>query len=209
MLLGALIIVGGLFSGDSRLGSVFPLILIVNHTLLLTLTLVAARANGLGLRELGWGLGSSRPPRSRLFIPVELAIGLVAGLALAAISRFFTGPLVVAAARTFGDIGGLPLEFKASFDWLVAVTLFAGVAHETLYRGYALRVLGERQGIVRAVLVSSVFFAVFHWPQGLLTVVSIIPDGVAFCLLVLWRKNLWVPFAAHVVFNLSTLLIFS
>ena len=141
-------------------------------------------------------------------MPVELLIGIGAGLVLALMGRFLTGPLSLAVAPVLGDFGRVPIIFDSSPAWLFAITLFAGVTHETLYRGYALRVLGERNGVAWAVVISSIFFALFHWPQGLLTVVSIVPDGIFLCLLALWRRNLWAPLSAHAGFNLTSLLLF-
>ena len=56
-------------------------------------------------------------------------------------------------------------------------------------------------------VISSIFFALFHWPQGLVTAVSIVPDGIFLCLLALWRRNLGAPLAAQAGFNLASLLL--
>ena len=215
LLLGALIFAAALFSGVSvsdwspasiaRFSALFPYVLGINHILLFALTIVAMKADRLSLSEIGWGRSAVGKPEIRLRVPIELLIGIGAGLVLVLMSRFLTGPLVLAAALSFADIGRLPIVFDNSPAWLGAVTFFAGVTHETLYRGYALRVLSERNGVVRAVIVSSIFFALFHWPQGLLAVISIVPDGIFLCLLALWRRNLWAPLAAHAGFNLASL----
>ncbi len=192
----------------ARFSALFPYLLIVNHILLFTLTVLAMKADGLSLGAIGWGRSAVGAPEMKLRVPIELLIGIGAGLVLALMGRFFTGPLSLAAAPVFGDFGRVPIIFDTSPAWLFAITLFAGVTHETLYRGYALRLLGELNGAVWAVAVSSIFFALFHWPQGLLTVVSIVPDGIFLCLLALWRRNLWAPLSAHAGFNLASLLLF-
>ena len=218
LLLGALMFVAALFSGVpvsgwspasiARFSALFPYLLIVNHTVLFALTVLAVRADGLSLGAIGWGRSAVGKPEMKLQAPVELLVGIGAGLVLALMGRLLTGPLSLAVAPVLGDFGRVPIIFDSWPAWLFAITLFAGVTHETLYRGYALRVLGERNGVAWAVVISSIFFALFHWPQGLLTVVSIVPDGIFLSLLALWRRNLWAPLSAHAGFNLASLLLF-
>ncbi len=191
----------------ARFSALFPYLLIVNHVLLFSLTVLAVRSDGLTLGGIGWVLSPEGGRKRRFWLPEEVLIGIGAGGILALIGWLVTGPLIMLSAQAFGDVGRLPIGFDATPAWLVAVTLFAGVTHETLYRGYALRVLGERNGVVWAVVISSIFFALFHWPQGLVTAVSIVPDGIFLCLLALWRRNLWAPLAAHAGFNLASLLL--
>ncbi|HEX5086388.1 MAG TPA: CPBP family intramembrane glutamic endopeptidase [Nocardioides sp.] len=94
-----------------------------------------------------------------------------------------------------GDVGLLLL--------LVALSWTLGAfVEEVAFRGFLLtrlrEVLGEgRVAVVVGVLVSSVLFGVLHSEQGVVGVVVVALDGVAFCCLRLFYATLWASVLAH------------
>ena len=81
------------------------------------------------------------------------------------------------------------------------------------FRGYLLTRLRELLGggpaaLAAAVLVSSVLFGVLHGEQGVVGVVAVALDGVAFCLLRLYYGTVWAPVLAHGFNNTLGLLTF-
>lgn len=86
---------------------------------------------------------------------------------------------------------------------LVALSWTLGAfVEEVAFRGFLLtrlrEVLGEgRVAVVVAVLVSSVLFGVLHSEQGLVGVVVVALDAVAFCGLRLYYGTLWASVLAH------------
>jgi membrane protease YdiL (CAAX protease family) len=94
-----------------------------------------------------------------------------------------------------GDVGLLLLLVLLSW------TLGAFV-EELAFRGFLLtrlrEVLGDgRVALAVAVLVSSVLFGVLHSEQGLVGVVVVALDGIAFCALRLYYGTLWASVLAH------------
>jgi membrane protease YdiL (CAAX protease family) len=94
-----------------------------------------------------------------------------------------------------GDVGLLLL--------LVALSWTLGAfVEEVAFRGFLLtrlrEVLGERRGaLAAAVVLSSVLFGVLHTEQGLVGVLVVALDGVAFCALRLYYGSLWASVLAH------------
>jgi uncharacterized protein len=73
---------------------------------------------------------------------------------------------------------------------------------EVAFRGYLFTRLretcgGGRTAVVVAVLVSSLLFGVLHSEQGVVGVVVVALDGIAFCGLRLYYGTVWAPVLAH------------
>lgn len=180
-----------------EIGLWLPYLLIINHILLFGLLLLFMISDGLSLRAIGWVL-----PGGRKSLLTEAVIGAAGGMTLGLINKFFVSPLIIAAAQRYGDYAPLPVVMDNYIAWIFAATVFAGIAEESLYRGYALeRLQSGGMSVYRAVLISSLFFALFHWAEGFWAMLTVPFDAAFLCALVLWRRSLVVPFAAHVMVN--------
>jgi uncharacterized protein len=85
---------------------------------------------------------------------------------------------------------------------LVLTWTLAAVGEELAYRGYLqtrMRELfeSERAGLVVAILISSLLFGIAHSEQGVVGVVAITLDAVAFSVLRYRYKTLWASVFAH------------
>lgn len=176
-------------------GLSLPYLLIINHTLLFALLLGLMKPTKLS--AIGWRL-----PRGWKSLVPEALIGAAAGIALGLLNKYAVSPLIVAAGERFGDYAPLPVVMDNYAAWVVATTIFAGVAEESVYRGYALEKLQKGMSIYGAVLVSSLFFAVFHWAEGFWAMLTIPFDAALLCALMLWRRTLIVPLSAHAMVNI-------
>ena len=148
-------------------------------------------------------LEAAKPGRTRALWatsdwPVDLAIGVAAGLA--------GGLLSVLLVKAFGWARRLESEFGwilgGQRAWEIAwIALLSGCAEEFLFRG----ALQEKFGI----WIATAVFAVIHWPVNpnfrawpFLAAVA----GLGFGGLQLWTDSLVAPAAAHVVVNFVNLL---
>ena len=94
-----------------------------------------------------------------------------------------------------GDLGLLLLLVLLSWT-------LGAVVEEVAFRGFLLTRLREllgpgRAALVAAVAVSSVLFGVLHSEQGVVGVVAVALDGVAFCALRLYWDTVWAAVLAH------------
>ncbi|MDX1502026.1 MAG: CPBP family intramembrane glutamic endopeptidase [Thermoanaerobaculia bacterium] len=131
----------------------------------------------------------------------ELALGTAAGLAAWAV---VLGILIALGSLVWalGGADSLPREPPPVVPWMAALPLWlrlalslsAGVAEETFFRGF----LQPRVGIA----LSSVLFVLAHlsYEQPLM-LVGIALLSVIFALLVAWRQSVWAAVAAHTVFD--------
>ncbi|MEP6900083.1 MAG: CPBP family intramembrane glutamic endopeptidase [Rhodanobacter sp.] len=92
--------------------------------------------------------------------------------------------------------------------WRFISTIRAAVSEEVLFRGYAIERIEELSGRrTVAVLVSCAIFTLAHvgswgWSHELIVAVG----GLAFSLLYLWRRNLWVNIIAHFIVDAVSVL---
>jgi uncharacterized protein len=102
---------------------------------------------------------------------------------------------VSAFADLEGNVGKLALL-------LVLGWILGALVEETAFRGYLLTRMRElfgsgRIGLWLAVLVSSLLFGVAHTEQGLVGVLVVSLDGIAFSVLRLHYRTLWASVLAH------------
>jgi uncharacterized protein len=140
----------------------------------------------------------------------NIAIGLCAGLLITAVlgaMYFIVLPALhlsdsVASSANAGALMATP------FWWRFISTLRAAVAEEVLFRGYAIERMEELSGSrTAAVVVSCAIFTFAHvsswgWSHELFVAVG----GLAFSLLYLWRRNLWVNILAHFIVDAVSVL---
>ena len=138
------------------------------------------------------------------------AIGILGGVAVLAVlgtMYFLVLPVLhlndaVAATANGGALMATP------FWWRLISTVRAAVSEEVLFRGYAMERIEELTGsrTVATVLSLAVFtldhVAYWGWSHELIVAVG----GLAFSLLYLWRRNLWVNIVAHFIVDAASVL---
>lgn len=137
-------------------------------------------------------------------------IGVVAGVAVLAVlgaMYFLVLPALhlndsVAATANGGALLATP------FWWRLVSTVRAAVSEEVLFRGYAMERIEELTGsrVVATALSLAVFTLdhVTYWGWSHELVVA--TGGLAFSLLYLWRRNLWVNIIAHFIVDAASVL---
>jgi membrane protease YdiL (CAAX protease family) len=87
------------------------------------------------------------------------------------------------------------------------VALSAGVCEETIYRGFALRVLrGRGWRLWQAILLAGISFALIHGLLGAMALPLFLISALIFSALFLWRGNLWLAIYVHVMWDMMTVL---
>ncbi len=202
----ASVVVGFQTQGDAQaIANAVPLTmpfgLVVIQIVMLILFWMALRRDGLSLREIGWRV------QAKQNLLLEIFIGAAAGVVLALMYIFFLSPLQINLANTFGNY--VPADDltktlgSALAPFFIANVLLAPFVEENIYRGYALTRLAPRHGMPVAIVISCIFFGLLHWTGGFWYIVltGVVAGGL-FCGLLAWRKNIYAPFAAHLLLNL-------
>ena len=154
---------------------------------------IMLRLEGRPVRELGFPLDRSAP--------IWVAGGLALGVALALVG---IGLIAVAGGvRWLPDTGGARewLSTGGASLWMFGLP---AAAEESMLRGYLLLVLSEVRGAGRALIITSVAFALLHLPNpgiGWLALVNICAAGLFLGALVLRTGNLWWATGAHLGWN--------
>lgn len=184
---------------EQRIEAALPYLLAVNHVSLFLLLLWILRRRGETLSEIGWSVGDSS-------LPAELVVGLAAALGLYLFKEFAIDSLSAMAegrGATFTslfrfDLGQVDVAMAVAASGLVFI-------EESIYRGFAIPRLRRRFGVVAAVVLSTMFFALLHWGNGPFALVSSFLLGLLFASLYLWRGDLVAPTVAHAGYNLLVL----
>lgn len=173
------------------------------HILLGVLLLLAALLALLFAAEarVAWVL----PPLARSL--TDVSIGVIAGALLAVAYFWWLAPMLEALQRSVGDYvppgSVLPAVSGKLGLFLVANLVLAPWVEETLYRGIALPLLAAHVGVFWAVVLTCLFFGLLHWAGGFwyMLLTGVVAGGL-FAGLLLWRRNILAPFAAHLMLNL-------
>lgn len=138
---------------------------------------------------------------------VDALIGVVAGVALAALYFVWLEPALRSLQKVYGDYvppGSILPSLSGNLAlFFVANVILAPLVEETVYRGIALPVLSAKLGSVVAVTLSCLAFGALHWAGGfwyMLLTGSI--AGGSLAALYLWRGGILAPFVAHLTLNL-------
>jgi membrane protease YdiL (CAAX protease family) len=164
-----------------------------SQTYLLSLVgiiLVVVHLEGATLASLGWQGASIS--------------SVLWGLVLAAGLMWIVYPVTVALFRAMGIVGytdGLG-KLAALPRWsLVLAAIVAGIAEETLYRGFALTRIAELTGSsIVAIFLTTLIFAVVHqrlWGWG--ASVGFVVSGLVLSAFFMWRQDLLANILAHAV----------
>lgn len=128
----------------------------------------------------------------------EVLVGIAAGVSL----FIFSGVLMVLLEPILPST--LSREARPTWAaWVYAVALVTAFApiEEIVWRGYAIRCLGEYMRRWQAALVASLAFGLMHWWGGPAHVVTSAIVGMAFSVLYLRRRTLVANITAHVVLD--------
>lgn len=195
--------------GDSsviprELGAWFPYIAMINHTLLLLITVQFARSEGISFGQLGWR-------QTKRTWMLDAAIGVGAGIVIFLLQTHVAEPMVTT-IRNGLQVSSMRPESTPVLSFnvagLIAGTLFAGIVEETVYRGYIQPQLTASLGTIVGVLVTTAGFAIgLHWGLGPWSLIVVFFDGLLLALLFEWRKNLLACALAHAVVNAMVVMI--
>ncbi|MBE0475667.1 MAG: CPBP family intramembrane metalloprotease [Coriobacteriia bacterium] len=170
--------------------------LALNYALLVGVVWYAARRRGQALAP-AVGL-------RRVSIPAALGLGAVVAFAarLAIIAWVvLLGALGIELPGEGVDITRLLPFTPAGVAVTVALAaVVAPVAEEIVFRGVLVTALARKRSEATAFVVSAALFAALHF--NAFTLVPIFMLGVALAWLFLRTRTLWIPIAAHSVFNL-------
>lgn len=85
---------------------------------------------------------------------------------------------------------------------LIVVVLLGPVVEETIYRGLMMTRLQKSVPIWLAVAFTAMAFSVIHYSGGIGQLIGTAWNGVFYCLIFLWTKNIRASILAHIVNNL-------
>lgn len=177
-----------------------PYLLAVNHTIVFAMLLFFLHRDNETLRSIGWSL------RNRRF-PVEAAAGVVLALGLYLFKEFgLDSAMALADGRrpTFTSLFRFRFE-AAELPLMVVATCFIFV-EESVYRGYAEKMLTPQVGVYGAWIASSILFGFLHWGNGPAAVVNTAILGALMYGAFLWRKNLVAVTVGHALYNAMVIL---
>lgn len=168
---------------------------IIIESLIFLLIFLVLKREGENLKVVGW--------RNLTFqnILIGFAFLIFANLVLLIITKLFnvTQPAEIKYL--------LPRNTTDRIFWTL-MSLTAGIAEETGFRGYVLTKLNLFfKNWWATVIISSFFFGIGHFYQGLGGVILTGVYGLLFCLLFIWRKSLYPGIIAHFLHNASVLFI--
>lgn len=137
-----------------------------------------------------------------------VTVGIIFGSAFKLLVKALVMPLLGAPAtnQAYHFLAGNRAAIPAT---LFALIVGAGFGEETVFRGYMFerfsKLFGRSIGAkVSIVLLSSVWFALVHYPvQGLPGVEQAMITGLAFGTIFARTGRLWIPMVAHAAFDLT------
>ena len=170
--------------------------LLLPTLVLLLMTFVSLRLRHQGVRSLGWhrtgGTG---------FVLKMLGFAAVWSLFQLGVTMPVANH-VSGKEQDLSDFDGLQGDLGMLLALLALSWTLAAFGEELAYRGYLLTRLrealgGGRLGLVIGVLGSSLLFGLGHTEQGLIGVLVVTVDAVAWCLLRLRYRTVWASALAH------------
>jgi uncharacterized protein len=166
-----------------------------------TLTLLAMAGASLLIRRQGPGSLGLQWVRCRGLLTKMLVFAVL----WSAFQLSVTMPIANHVSGRRQDLSGFdPLEGNVAMlaGYLLLGWVLAALGEEIAYRGYLLTRVREifgpgRLGVVTAVVVSSVLFGAVHSEQGIIGVVVVTLDALAWSVLRLHYRTLWASILAH------------
>jgi membrane protease YdiL (CAAX protease family) len=186
----------------SIFGARSPLVfmLIVSETIIFFSLLSFLRTDDLTLKTIGWLL-----PEGKRSIWLEPLLGIAAGLAIFLFVHYVVVPAAALGQKTFGGLQLESLTAVPTIGRLIFALIFAPIVEESVFRGYGITGMRSKLGAAGALIVSSLFFGLFHFGYGLWGMFQLAVTGALYGLVFLWRKNLPAPVFSHAMVNLLLL----
>jgi membrane protease YdiL (CAAX protease family) len=97
-------------------------------------------------------------------------------------------------AETMEDLARAPLPLL-----ILLIAVGPAIAEELLFRGLIGRGLVARWGLVRGIVLTSIFFGVVHVNPG--QALAVIPMGIAMHFVYVTTRSMWAPITLHLLFN--------
>ncbi len=91
---------------------------------------------------------------------------------------------------------------EGQYRWGVVLSLTAGICEEIVYRGFVFWRLSSLLGVVPAMLLTNLVFALAHVATGVKNCLLSFVLGLVFSLLYLYTGDLWLSIACHVAIDL-------
>jgi len=168
-----------------------PYILILNHSIIFFILLFLLRKNSLSLKYIGLKMTS---PKNFL---IDIFIGVMIGVFL-----FMVFSLIFIFLEKITGTGLFkPSQNFPYFDFLISGIVFGGIVEELVYRGYGITFLKTNFGNIQSILITSLFFSLLHWGQGIIGLFHSFIIGLFLGILFIWRKNLVPCIFAHATVN--------
>jgi len=119
---------------------------------------------------------------------IAVVLFLVTEIGVDPLLQKFLGPIDLSSVD---DIRG---NFVGFAVLIVIVWVFAAFGEELLFRGYYMKGLaslfgGSRMAWVISMTLTSIYFGISHFYQGLAGIISVILAGLQFALLFYWNRN--------------------
>ena len=130
--------------------------------------------------------------------------------------------LVVALFSMFLSHGGFWLNPAVSIPTEILKLIMVGLVEETVFRGWGYNALAAVTSDRKAVLYSTVFFVLLHWPAYFIRLfrfgtmdapallgqsIAALIWGILFCRLLKNGKTLWHPIFVHIVYDVLIILL--
>jgi len=160
-------------------------------TLIYALAALRLRCGRTGLERLGW-----QPPSvGHWLLVVLLVVPLQAlcGRLHEVLADFMPGS-GQQYAETMEDLARAPLPLL-----MLLIAVGPAIAEELLFRGLIGRGLVARWGLVRGVVLTSIFFGIVHVNPG--QALAVMPMGVAMHFVYVTTRSMWAPITLHLLFN--------
>lgn len=90
---------------------------------------------------------------------------------------------------------------------ILCLATSAGICEETIYRGFAIRVLqGRGWKLWQTLLLAGLSFALIHGITGIVALPLFVVVALIFSAIILWRGNLWLAISIHVMWDMMMVL---
>ena len=85
------------------------------------------------------------------------------------------------------------------YNYLIILSISAGVCEELLFRGYLIWYITEFSSMLLAIILSSLLFGLAHSYQGWKGVVQSGISGLVLAVIYVVTGSLWIPIALHII----------
>lgn len=174
-----------------------PYILLINHSILFIAFLIFKKRDKVSFKSLGF---------SKKNLISQALFGVIAGIILFLFSHFILTPFFDAIGIKSGPFQP-DKTFPIALFFLQSI-IVASIVEESIYRGYAIIVLERKYGIIPAVLISSFFFSLIHFGEGIYGMATTFILGALYAFLYVKIRSLIVNMAAHGIANAGELFLF-